>query len=94
MSVFGKAESERESDLREEERGHTVVTYRLGRVDCDCDSHRSSFPPGSARHAMADNKRQSMASKIATPNLKPGAAAKDVAVADADSSLYKAVGSR
>jgi hypothetical protein len=41
---------------------------------------------------MADNKRQTMASKIATPNLKAGPAAKDVA--DADSSLYKAVGSR
>jgi hypothetical protein len=41
---------------------------------------------------MADNKRQSMASKIATPNLKAGAAGKDVS--DADSSLYKAVGSR
>lgn len=42
---------------------------------------------------MADSKRQSIAGKVATPNLKTGAAAsKDVG--DADSNLYKAVGSR
>jgi hypothetical protein len=41
---------------------------------------------------MAD-KRNSVAGKIATPNLKVGgASAKDVI--DADSNLYKAVGSR
>ncbi|KAF2996455.1 hypothetical protein E8E13_004162 [Curvularia kusanoi] len=42
---------------------------------------------------MADSKRQSMVGKVATPNLKAGAGAnKDVG--DADSILYKAVGSR
>lgn len=42
---------------------------------------------------MADNKRQSMVGKVATPNLKAGGvASKDVG--DADSNLYKAVGSR
>jgi hypothetical protein len=42
---------------------------------------------------MADNKRQSMVGKVATPNLKAGGVAnKDVG--DADSNLYKAVGSR
>ncbi|KAJ8109202.1 hypothetical protein OPT61_g7632 [Boeremia exigua] len=42
---------------------------------------------------MADTKRQSMVGKIATPNLKAGGVAnKDVG--DADSNLYKAVGSR
>ncbi|KZM25337.1 uncharacterized protein EKO05_0000509 [Ascochyta rabiei] len=40
---------------------------------------------------MADNKRQSMAGKVATPTLKAGSS-KDVG--DADSNLYKAVGSR
>lgn len=42
---------------------------------------------------MADNKRNSIAGKIATPNLKVGGgAAKDVG--DAEANLYKAVGSR
>lgn len=42
---------------------------------------------------MADSKRQSMVGKVATPNLKAGGnASKDVG--DADSNLYKAVGSR
>lgn len=42
---------------------------------------------------MADSKRQSMVGKVATPNLKAGVGAtKDVG--DADSNLYKAVGSR
>ncbi|EUC49825.1 hypothetical protein COCMIDRAFT_1452 [Bipolaris oryzae ATCC 44560] len=42
---------------------------------------------------MADNKRNSVAGKVATPNLKAGTASnKDVI--DADSNLYKAVGSR
>ncbi|KAF2625119.1 hypothetical protein BU25DRAFT_412917 [Macroventuria anomochaeta] len=42
---------------------------------------------------MADTKRQSMVGKVATPNLKAGGgASKDVG--DADSNLYKAVGSR
>ena len=42
---------------------------------------------------MADTKRQSMVGKVATPNLKAGGgASKDAA--DADSNLYKAVGSR
>ncbi|KAJ4359255.1 hypothetical protein N0V95_002336 [Ascochyta clinopodiicola] len=42
---------------------------------------------------MADNKRQSMAGKVATPALKAsGGSNKDVG--DADSNLYKAVGSR
>lgn len=42
---------------------------------------------------MADIKRQSMVEKIATPNLKAaGVTNKDVG--DADSNLYKAVGSR
>lgn len=42
---------------------------------------------------MADNKRNSIAGKIATPNLKVGGGSnKDVI--DADSNLYKAVGSR
>jgi protein LSM12 len=40
---------------------------------------------------MADNKRNSIAGKIATPNLKVGGANKDVMD---DSNLYKAVGSR
>ena len=38
---------------------------------------------------MAENKRQSIAGKIATPKLGPS---KDVT--DADSNLYKAVGAR
>jgi hypothetical protein len=42
---------------------------------------------------MADNKRGHVAGKIATPNLKVGGGpSKDVI--DADSNLYKAVGSR
>ncbi len=42
---------------------------------------------------MADNKRNSIAGKIATPNLKAGTGStKDVI--DADSNLYKVVGSR
>jgi hypothetical protein len=42
---------------------------------------------------MADNKRHSIAGKTATPNLKAtGGSNKDVG--DADSNLYKAVGSR
>ncbi|KAF1834816.1 hypothetical protein BDW02DRAFT_497308 [Decorospora gaudefroyi] len=42
---------------------------------------------------MADNKRNSIAGKVATPNLKAGSGSnKDVI--DADSVLYKAVGSR
>lgn len=42
---------------------------------------------------MADNKRNSIAGKVATPNLKSGGgASKDVI--DVDSNLYKAVGSR
>ena len=42
---------------------------------------------------MADNKRNSTAGKIATPNLKASAGTnKDVV--DADSNLHKAVGSR
>ncbi|KAF9696318.1 hypothetical protein EKO04_005259 [Ascochyta lentis] len=42
---------------------------------------------------MADSKRQSMAGKVATPTLKAsGGSNKDVG--DADSNLYKAVGSR
>lgn len=42
---------------------------------------------------MADNKRQSMVGKVATPNLKAaGVGSKDVG--DADANLYKAVGSR
>lgn len=42
---------------------------------------------------MADNKRNSIAGKIATPNLKAGGVTnKDVI--DTDSNLYKAVGSR
>jgi hypothetical protein len=42
---------------------------------------------------MADNKRNSVAGKIATPNLKAGSGSSKEAV-DADSALYKAVGSR
>jgi hypothetical protein len=42
---------------------------------------------------MADNKRNSVAGKVATPNLKAGTGSnKDVIGADSD--LYKAVGSR
>ena len=42
---------------------------------------------------MADNKRNSVAGKVATPNLKAGTSSgKDVIGADSD--LYKAVGSR
>lgn len=42
---------------------------------------------------MADNKRNSIAGKIATPNLKASTGSnKDVV--DADSMLYKAVGAR
>lgn len=48
---------------------------------------------GSQGASMAENKRQSMAGKIATPNLKVGSAASRDVV-DADSNLHKAVGSR
>jgi hypothetical protein len=42
---------------------------------------------------MADNKRNSVAGKVATPNLKAGPGSnKDVIGTDSD--LYKAVGSR
>lgn len=42
---------------------------------------------------MADSKRNSVAGKVATPNLKTDARANKEAI-DADASLYKAVGSR
>ncbi|KAL6707774.1 hypothetical protein ACN47E_003674 [Coniothyrium glycines] len=42
---------------------------------------------------MADSKRNSIAGKIATPNLKP-ASGSNKDVGDADSMLYKAVGAR
>jgi hypothetical protein len=42
---------------------------------------------------MADNKRNSVAGKIATPNLKAGSGSNKDAI-DADSILFKAVGSR
>jgi hypothetical protein len=42
---------------------------------------------------MADQKRNSVAGKIATPNLKASTGSNKDAI-DADSVLYKAVGSR
>lgn len=49
--------------------------------------------PDTLATIMADNKRQSMAGKVATPAVKvSGGSNKDVG--DADSTLYKAVGSR
>lgn len=49
---------------------------------------------GKRNAAMADNKRNSVAGKIATPNLKVGGGGSNKDVIDADSNLHKAVGSR